>query len=68
MTIEADKMQNGPVMDRNCTDVLCCLIFIAFLVAMGALGAYGFAKGNPLLLLTPWDADGKKTKIIQTII
>lgn len=52
-------MQNGPVMNRSCTDCICCLIFIAFIVGMGATGAYGFAKGNPKLLLTTWDADGK---------
>jgi hypothetical protein len=26
---------------------------------MAATAAYGFAKGNPKLLLTGWDADGK---------
>jgi len=28
---------------------------------MSATAAYGFAKGDPKLLLTTWDADGKHT-------
>jgi choline transporter-like protein 2/4/5 len=60
--IDADAMQNGPVMNRSCTDCICCLIFIAFVTGMAATGAYGFAKGNPKLLLTTYDADGKYRK------
>ena len=61
--IDADAMQNGPVMNRSCTDCICCLIFIAFVTGMAATGAYGFARGNPKLLLTTYDADGKYRKL-----
>lgn len=50
-------MANGPVPDRGCTDLLCCLIFMAFLVGMVGVSGYGYLKGDPYLLLTPWDAD-----------
>jgi len=51
-------MQNGPVMNRSCTDCICCLIFVAFVAGMTGTAAYGFSKGNPMLLLTAWDSDG----------
>ena len=46
-------------MARSCTDPICCLIFVAFVVGMVATAAYGFAKGDPKLLMTGWDADGR---------
>jgi hypothetical protein len=52
-----DQLENGPVQDRGCTDVICCLIFVAFLVFLVAAGGYGLIHGKPYLLLTPWDSD-----------
>jgi hypothetical protein len=57
LKLDGDALQSGPVMQRSCTDPICCLIFVAFIAGMAATGAYGFAKGNPQLLLTGWDAD-----------
>lgn len=51
-------MDNGPVMDRECTDLICCLIFVAFLVGMIGVSGYGFARGDPNRFLMMWDADG----------
>lgn len=48
-------------MKRSCTDCICCLVFIAFLAGLFATSAYGYSNGNPLLLLTTWDADGKSS-------
>jgi hypothetical protein len=45
-------------MDRGCTDLLCCLVFVAFIVVLGGVGFYGFVNGDPQLLLTTWDKDG----------
>ena len=59
LDINGDDVQNGPVLNRSCTDPICCLIFVAFIAGMAAAAAYGFAKGNPKLLMTSWDADGK---------
>lgn len=44
-------------MDRECTDKLCCLIFVAFIAGMVAVAGYGFLEGNPKLLLTTYDFD-----------
>ena len=57
-TLPTDKLSNGPVEDRSCTDILCCLIFVAFIVGMVGTSGYGFMYGDPYLLLTTWDFDG----------
>ena len=55
------KKEDGKVkMDRNCTDILCCIIFLAFLVIMVGLGFYGISKGDPLNILTPFDTAGNR--------
>ena len=53
-----DKLNNGPVADRGCTDILCCLIFIAFIVVFVGVGGYGYSNGDPIRLLTTWDYNG----------
>ena len=53
-----DELKNGPIMNRGCTDVLCCLFFLAFMGGMGAVHFYGVQNGDPYLLLTTWDYDG----------
>ena len=57
MDVPTDDMANGPVADRSCTDVLCCLIFLAFLTGMVGTAGYGYLYGDPNLLVTTWDAD-----------
>lgn len=37
---------SGPVSDRSCTDVLCCLLFIAMQVVIGCIAVYAFKNGN----------------------
>ena len=44
-------------MDRGCTDILCLLIFIAFVTGMCGVAGYGVLFGEPNLLLTTFDAD-----------
>lgn len=46
-------------MNRGCTDIICCFLFLAFFVGMCGTAAYGFINGDPKLLLTGWDYDGK---------
>ena len=52
-------MVNGPVQNRSCTDIICCCLFLAFCVGMVGTAGYGFLNGDPMLLLTTWDYDGK---------
>jgi choline transporter-like protein 2/4/5 len=51
-------MENGPVQDRSCTDVLFCLVFIIFIAGMAAVTGYVMLYGNPQLLLSTFDGDG----------
>ena len=58
--IISPECKDGPVADRHCTDILCFLIFVAVFIALFGVAIYGFTKGNPTLLYTPMDPDGKK--------
>mmetsp|Transcript_4354 Transcript_4354/g.7346 ORF Transcript_4354/g.7346 Transcript_4354/m.7346 type:complete len:135 (+) Transcript_4354:103-507(+) len=46
--------------DRHCTDVICCLLFSVFIVAMVGLSVYAFQTGDPVKLFTPYDSDGNQ--------
>jgi hypothetical protein len=56
-TLPRDELANGPINDRGCTDILCCLLFTVFLVVMVGIAGYGVTTGDPLLLITPFDPD-----------
>ncbi|XP_070177370.1 choline transporter-like protein 2 isoform X2 [Littorina saxatilis] len=55
---EYDPSRKGPIRNRSCTDILCCIIFLVFIVALGALGVFAYVWGDPKLLLYPTDSDG----------
>jgi choline transporter-like protein 2/4/5 len=48
------------VMERSCTDVLCCLVFTVFLVALLGVSVFGIQKGDLTRLVTPYDSDGNE--------
>ena len=54
-----DRVKDGPLEQRSCTDVLFCLIFLAFLGGVGVVSFFGYQHGQPARLLAPLDADGK---------
>lgn len=54
-----DRVKDGPLEQRSCTDVLFCLIFLAFLGGVGIISIFGYQHGKPERLLAPLDADGK---------
>lgn len=56
-TLNPKELENGPVVERVCRDLICCLVFLAFLVGMVGVSGYGLNKGNPKLLTTLWGAD-----------
>jgi choline transporter-like protein 2/4/5 len=45
-------------MNRHCTDVIMCILFLIFFCGMFATAAYGYAYGDPTKLITPFDTDG----------
>ena len=56
-----DEFRNGPIGDesRKCRDIICCIIFLAFLVGCIVVACLGFVKGHPSYLIYPYDEDGK---------
>ena len=55
-SLKGSAMQDGLVKDRGCTDPLCLILFLAFVVSMGYLGYYGHANGDVERLIAPVDA------------
>jgi len=56
--LEHDPNFKGPLKDRSCTDCICCIVFIIFLVGMGAVSIWAFMNGDPTKLIYPTDSDG----------
>ena len=50
-------LENGPVANRVTTDIICCLLFIVFLVGMGGVFGYGIMYGKPSNITIGWDSD-----------
>lgn len=50
---------NGVVEDRGCTDILCLLIFMAFIGTMGVCTYYGYKNGNIDKYFAPLDGRDK---------
>jgi hypothetical protein len=47
--------------DRSCcNDFLCCILFLCVFGVMIAISAFAFAKGDPRIILTPFDSDGNR--------
>jgi hypothetical protein len=65
-SLHDQDLSNGPVYDRGCTDIFCCLLFTVFLVTMVGVAGYGVTTGNPMLLITPFDKDGNGCGLNET--
>ena len=55
-----EKVKDGPVVDRRCTDILFYLVFLIFLGGMIGASIYGYLYGQPSKLFAPIDSDGKQ--------
>ncbi|XP_045657967.1 choline transporter-like protein 5 isoform X6 [Ursus americanus] len=53
-----DPNFKGPVAKRSCTDVLCCIIFILFIIAYILLGLVAWVHGDPRRVAYPTDSKG----------
>ncbi|XP_047737177.1 choline transporter-like protein 2 isoform X1 [Hyalella azteca] len=56
---EFDPDFKGPVKSRSCTDILCLLLFVMFLVGWGVVAAFGIIHGDPSRLVYPTDSRGQ---------
>jgi len=56
--LKLEELRDGPLKDRKCTDVLFLLVFLVFFTSMVVVGFLGFSKGDPDLLIYPYDSAG----------
>ncbi|XP_055898138.1 choline transporter-like protein 2 isoform X2 [Biomphalaria glabrata] len=56
--IKYDPSFKGPINNRSCTDIICCIIFIIFLMGMAVVSIVGYARGDPIRLIYPTDSHG----------
>ena len=52
------KEDKGLKWDRSCTDVICCIVFMVFIVATIGLSFIALTKGDPNIIMTPFDSSG----------
>ncbi|TNM87335.1 hypothetical protein fugu_005556 [Takifugu bimaculatus] len=54
-----DPNFRGPVHNRSCTDVVCCIIFIVVILGYVALGTVAWIHGDPRKVVYPTDSHGQ---------
>ncbi|XP_068615329.1 choline transporter-like protein 5-B [Brachionichthys hirsutus] len=54
-----DPNFRGPVHNRSCTDVVCCVIFIVTILGYIALGTIAWIHGDPRKVVYPTDSHGQ---------
>ncbi|XP_076274430.1 choline transporter-like 2 isoform X2 [Rhynchophorus ferrugineus] len=57
----------GPIKNRSCTDIICLLLFLAFLVAWVGLGVWAIQRGDLKLLAVPTDSNGLRCGIDEEV-
>jgi hypothetical protein len=60
------NLASGIVIERKRSDLLMFLIFLLFIGGMFGTAAYGYAKGDPKKLLTPFDSRGNQCGLVGT--
>uniref|UniRef100_H3BZU4 Choline transporter-like protein n=1 Tax=Tetraodon nigroviridis TaxID=99883 RepID=H3BZU4_TETNG len=54
-----DPNFKGPIHNRGCTDVLCCILFIIALLGYFAVGIIAWSQGDPRKVIYPTDSRGQ---------
>ncbi|XP_031415079.1 choline transporter-like protein 5-A isoform X1 [Clupea harengus] len=54
-----DSTFKGPIHNRSCTDVLCCVIFMLVIIGYIALGIVAWLHGDPRKVVYPTDSSGQ---------
>ncbi|GAA6235019.1 choline transporter-like protein 5-B [Lates japonicus] len=54
-----DPNFRGPVHNRSCTDVFCCVIFVIVILGYIALGTVAWIHGDPRKVVYPTDSHGQ---------
>lgn len=53
----------GPTDDRRCTDLLCCILYLAFWAGLIVIAVVAFTRGNPDYIIYPFDSTGSQCGI-----
>ncbi|XP_047461658.1 choline transporter-like protein 4 [Mugil cephalus] len=53
-----DPTFNGPIHKRGCTDIICCILFMAVILGYMAVGIVAWLYGDPRHVLYPKDSNG----------
>ncbi|XP_068176829.1 choline transporter-like protein 2 isoform X2 [Antennarius striatus] len=54
-----DPSFKGPIHNRGCTDILCCILFIIALLGYFAVGILAWSQGDPRKVIYPTDSRGQ---------
>ncbi|XP_061578983.1 choline transporter-like protein 2 isoform X1 [Cololabis saira] len=54
-----DPNFKGPIHDRGCTDILCCILFIVALLGYFSVGILAWSQGDPRKVIYPTDSRGQ---------
>ncbi|XP_029914512.1 choline transporter-like protein 2 isoform X2 [Myripristis murdjan] len=54
-----DPNFKGPIHNRGCTDILCCILFIIALLGYFAVGILAWSQGDPRKVIYPTDSKGQ---------
>jgi len=65
---EKFDIKQGPNKSRGCTDIICCIAYLAFIGFWLAIGAVAFQNGNPTHILLPTDSAGNVCGEIGTAV
>uniref|UniRef100_A0A8C2ADB4 Choline transporter-like protein n=1 Tax=Cyprinus carpio TaxID=7962 RepID=A0A8C2ADB4_CYPCA len=54
-----DPTFKGPIYNRGCTDILCCILFMLALLGYFAVGILAWSQGDPRKVIYPTDSKGQ---------
>ncbi|CAC5373360.1 SLC44A2_4_5 [Mytilus coruscus] len=57
--LKYDPNFKGPIKNRSCTDIICCLLFLIFIGGLVVVAIFAFKYGDPKLLLYPVNSDNE---------
>ncbi|XP_059622813.1 choline transporter-like 2 isoform X2 [Phlebotomus argentipes] len=63
-----DPNFKGPLKNRSCTDVICLLLFVFFLVGWGVVAYYAYRNGDLDRLLVPTDSQNNRCGVDSNVL
>ncbi|GAB0099962.1 Choline transporter-like 2 [Sergentomyia squamirostris] len=66
--IKYDPNFKGPLKNRSCTDVICLLLFVFFLIGWGVIAFYAYHHGDLDRLLVPTDSRNNRCGVDSNVL